>query len=153
MHEHNKTYKCLTDVTQNHVDLTLHKICFSVKPTLVQICKHILKLFFPAYPYIPIRFVFKPMKILSNFSSFEDRISFKCQFSKSLHVGVTIRHLHKQMCEHMGISPYIGNPLCTTSLSNVLSHHKSTDHPVFLTIFPCLLLVHCLSSFFSQKVF
>ena len=86
-----------------------------------QIRNQINKLFSSAYPHIQIRCIFRPMQRLSAIFRFKDRIplslrsrivyKYKCQCCNALYVGETVRHFHKRISEHMGISAFTGKLL------------------------------------------
>ena len=122
----------------------------------VQIRNQINKLFSSAYhAYIQIRCIFRPMQRLSNFFRFKDRIplslrsrivyTYKCQCCNALHVGETVRHFHKHISEHMGISDSTGKPLSKPPFSNIRDYHQSSGHPISPDDFS--ILSSCSSSF------
>ena len=121
----------------------------------VQIRNQINKLFSSAYPHIQIRCIFRPMQRLSTFFRFKDRIplslrsrivyKYKCQCCNALYVGETVRHFHKRISEHMGISGYTGKPLSKPPFSNIRDHHQSSGHPISPDDFS--ILSSCSSSF------
>ena len=66
----------------------------------IEIRKQIIKLFSPAYPHIQLRCIFRPVKRLSSFFRFKDRIpldlrsrvvyKFKCQCCDALYISVKL---------------------------------------------------------------
>ena len=121
----------------------------------VQIRNQINKLFSSAYPHIQIRCIFRPIQRLSTFLRFKDRIllslrlrivyKYKCQCYNALYVGETVRHFHKRISEHMGISGSTGKPLSKPPFSNIRDHHQSSGHPISPDDFS--ILSSCFSSF------
>ena len=85
---------------------------------------------------------------------FKDRISlslrsrivykYKCQCCNALYVGETVRHFHKRISEHMGISGSTGKPL-SKPFSKIRDHHQSSGHPISPDDFS--ILSSCSSSF------
>ena len=47
---------------------------------------------------------------------------YKCQCGIALYVGETVRHFHKRISEHMGISGSTGKPLSKPPFSNIRDH-------------------------------
>ena len=95
------------------------------------------------------------MQRLSTFFRFIDRIplslrsrivyKYKCQCCNALYVGETVRHFHKRISEHMGISGSTGKPLSKPPFSNIRDHHQSSGHPISSDDFS--ILSSCSSSF------
>ena len=90
------------------------------------------------------------MQRLSTFFRFKDRIPLSLRSRivykyNALHVGETVRHFHKRISEHMGISGYTGKPLSKPPFSNIRDHHQSSGHPVSPDDFS--ILSSCSSSF------
>ena len=87
------------------------------------------KLFSSAYPHIQIRCIrFKDRIRLS----LRSRIvyKYKCQCCNALYVGETVRHFHKRISGHMGISVFTGKPLSKPPYSNIRDHHQASGHPI-----------------------
>ena len=119
----------------------------------VQIRNQINKLFSSVYTHIQIRCIFRPMAMqrLSTFFRFKDRIplslrsrivyKYKCQCCNALYVGETVRHFHKRISEHMGISGSTGKPISKPPFSNIRDHNQSSGHPIspndFYILSPC----------------
>ena len=110
-----------------------------------QIRNQINKLFSSAYPHIQIRCIFRPMQRLSSaFFRFKDRIflnlsspivyKYKCQCYNALYVGESVRHFHKHISEHMGISASNGKPLSKPPFSNIRDHHQASGDLVILSL-------------------
>ena len=57
----------------------------------------------------------------------------------------TVRHFHKRISEHMGISASTGKPLSKPPLSNIRDHHQSSGDPISPDHFS--ILSSCSSSF------
>ena len=85
------------------------------------------------------RFIFQSGRRLSGFFSFKNRIpksmrsriicKHSCQYCRALYFGLTRRHFHTRISQHMGVSPLTGKKLATNSLSSVLAHsHQSLHH-------------------------
>ena len=99
-----------------------------------------IKLFSSTYPHIQIRCIFRPMQRLSAFFRFSDRIplglgsriayKYKCQCCNAWDFGKTVRHFHKRISEHMGISVFTGKPLSKPPFSNICDHHHASGHPI-----------------------
>ena len=87
-----------------------------------QIRNQINKLFSSTYRHIQIRCIFPPMQRLSAFFRLKGRIPlslrplivyiYECQCCNALYVGETVRHFHKRISEHMGISAFTGDVIC-----------------------------------------
>ena len=98
------------------------------------------KLFSSAYPHIQIRCIFRPMQRLWAFFRLKGRIllslrsrivyKYKCQRCNALYVGQTVRHFHKRISKHMGISAFTGKPLSKPPFSNICDHHQASGHPI-----------------------
>ena len=98
-----------------------------------QIRNQINKLFSLAYPHIQIGCIIRPMQRLSAFFRGKDRaplslrscifFKYKCQCSNALYDGETVRHFHRRLSEHMGISAFTGKLLSKPPFSNIGDHH------------------------------
>ena len=88
-------------------------------------------------------------------ADFKDRIhlslrsrivyKYKCQCYNALYVGETVRHFHKRISEHMGISAFTGKRLSKPPFSNIRDHHQASGHPISPDDFS--VLSTCSSSF------
>ena len=95
------------------------------------------------------------MQRLSAFFRFKDHIplslrlrivyKYKCQCCNALYVGETVRHFHKCISEHMGISAFTGKPLSKPPVSNIRNHHQASGDPISPDDFS--VLSTCSSSF------
>ena len=91
------------------------------------------------------------MQRLSAIFRFKDRIplslrsrivyNYKCQCCNALYVRETVRHFHKRISEHMGISAFTGKLLLKPPFSNIRDHHQASGHPIspddFSACFSC----------------
>ena len=109
-------------------------------PHCLKIRTQIPKLCSSAFPYLSIRFVFRPCLRLANFFPFTYRVPkslrsrvvyrFKRQLCSSLYLGQTSGLLHKRISDHLGISALDGKKRVNPPPTTILPHHCEIRHPV-----------------------